>query len=161
MNARHERAKGWATSKFCEEVKKSGRRRARRRRLANSDGIERIASRFEQEFVDKVMIFRDSKLIIYTVFFIGSTSMHLPAKLNAQFIPSLTLARERVYEKEEALGQGGDTNSLDVLRRSPQFADPVRKEQKSMSIRGGRERAVAKIDQPVDHCYVYPKLASR
>lgn len=53
MNARHERAKGWATSKFCEEVKKGGRRRARRRRLASSDGIERIASRFEQEFVDK------------------------------------------------------------------------------------------------------------
>lgn len=74
----------------------------------------------------------------------------------------ITHWRGSVYEKEEAFGQRGDTNSLDVLRRSPQFADPVRKEQKSMSIRGGRERVVAKIDQPVDHCYVYTlKLSSR
>ena len=55
MNARHERTRGWATSKFCEEAKKEGGGLAGA--WPSSDGIERDASWFEQELVDKIRIF--------------------------------------------------------------------------------------------------------
>lgn len=47
-------------------------------------------------------------------------------------------ARPKADEKEEAPGKKERRTSLGVLRRPPQFADPVRKEQKSSTVREGR-----------------------
>lgn len=66
---------------------------------------------------------------------------------------------------EEVQGgkKGGQENTLGVLRRPPQFADPVRKEQKSMAHRlgWGRECRKASINYQKTKRFLDPVLPDR